>query len=134
MLARTVGIVAALVGGIGWMAKIVVMAVQGGPDPDSIPESIAFFTGLLGVLVAAGAAGAHLARAASTLRRAGAAIAAVVAVVLVVGIGQWALTALPGEGWLQEEAIFGIAGLVAVVAALLALRPGGAGRAARSPS
>ena len=86
MDARNVAIVAAIVGGLGWLAKIVVMALQGGPDSESVPEAAAFFTGLVGVMVAAGA--------------------------------------------VQEEAIFGIAGLVSVLAALAALRrrdrPGGA--------
>jgi hypothetical protein len=135
MRARTVGIVAALVGGVGWMAKIVIMAFQGGPDPDSIPEAIAFFTGLVGVVVAAGAAGAHLARRASTLRRGAAAVAAIVVVAAAVAAGEWALNALPGDGWLQDEAMFGITGLVAVLVALLALgRRGEDGAAARHPS
>lgn len=122
MDARNIAIVAAIVGGLGWIAKIVVMALQGGPDSESVPEAAAFFTGLVGVMVAAGAAGAHVTRGASWWRRALAAVGAIVAVGVVGGLGQAGLTALPGDSWAQEEAIFGIAGLVSVLAALAALR------------
>jgi hypothetical protein len=39
-----------------------------------------------------------------------------------VGLVQGGLTALPGESWVQEEAVIGTAGLVALGAALAALR------------
>jgi hypothetical protein len=122
MRARTVAIVAGLVGGIGWMGKIVVMAVQGGPDDDSLLEAIAFFTGLGGVVIAAAAVGAYLGRRASVGRRVVYAVGAVVAVVAIVGLAQAGLTALPGDSWVQEEAIFGIAGLVAFVSAMVLMR------------
>lgn len=122
MGARDIAIVAAIVGGLGWLTKIVVMALQGGPDSESVPEAAAFFTGLVGVMVAAGAAGAHVTRGASWWRRALAAVGAVVVVGVLGGLGQAGLTALPGDSWVQEEAIFGIAGLVSVLAALAALR------------
>jgi hypothetical protein len=122
MRARTTAIVAGIAGGLGWLAKIVVMALQDGPDPDSIPEAVAFFVGLLGVMIAAAATGAFLARERPPVRRVGAAVGAVVATGVVIGIGQWALGSLPGDGWLQEEAIFGLVGLVALAAALFALR------------
>jgi hypothetical protein len=124
MRARTVAIVAGLVGGIGWMGKIVVMAVQDGPDEDSLLEAIAFFLGLVGVVIAAAAIGAYLGRRASVGRRVAYAVGAVVAVVAVVGLGQAGLTALPGDSWVQEEAIFGIAGLAAFVSAMVLMRSG----------
>lgn len=123
MRARKVAIVAGLVGGLAWMAKLVVMGIQGGPDPDSVPEAIAFFLGLVGVVVAAAALGAYRARGGSPARTALYAVGAVVVTVAVVGLGQLALTALPGDTWVQEEAIFGAAGLVAVLAAAAAFRP-----------
>ena len=73
-------------------------------------------------MVAAGAAGSHVTRGASWWRRALAAVGAVVVVAVIGGLGQAELTALPGDSWVQEEAIFGIAGLVSVLAALSALR------------
>jgi hypothetical protein len=122
MRTRTVAIVAGIVGGLGWIAKIIVMALQGGPDSGSILEAIAFFTGLAGVIIAAAAAAAYLTRERPLVWRVAAALGAVVAAAAITGAGQAALSALPGDGWLQEEAIFGLVGLIAVVAALLALR------------
>jgi uncharacterized membrane protein YfcA len=133
MSTRSVAVVAGLIGGVGWSAKIVVMALQGGPDPDSIPEALAFFSGLLGVIVAAAAAGAYLARDRRPAWRIGAAIGAVLAVAAITGVGQAALGALPGDGWLQEEAIFGLIGVIAVIAATLALRGRGDASAAGAP-
>jgi hypothetical protein len=120
--ARTVGIVAALIGGAGWTSKLVIMAVQGGPDLESAPESVAFFAGLLGALVASATAGVHLARRRSLGQRMVAAVVGVVGMALVVSGGQAALSALPGDAWLQEEAIFGLVGVALLVSAAVAIR------------
>jgi hypothetical protein len=122
MRARTVAIVAGLVGGIGWMGKIVVMAIQDGPDEDSLLEAIAFFAGLVGVVIAAAAVGAYLGRRASVGRRVAYAVAAVVGTAAVVALGQAGLTALPGDSWVKEEAIFGIAGLIVFITAIVLMR------------
>lgn len=122
MRARTVAIVAGLVGGIGWMGKIAVMAAQGGPDEDSLVEALAFFAGLAGVVIAAAALGAYIGRRESVGRRVVYAVGAVVAVALIVGLGQAGLSALPGDSWVREEAIFGIVGLVAFVSAIVLMR------------
>jgi hypothetical protein len=125
MRARTVAVVSALVGGLGWLAKMVILTAQGGADPDSVPESIAFFLGMLGVLVALAATGAHLTRGRSPGLRALASLGTVLAGGLAVSAVQLALAALPGDAWVQEEAVFGIAGLVAVVVATRTLRRAG---------
>lgn len=122
MRARTVAIVAGLVGGIGWMGEIVVMAVQDGPDEDSLLEGIALFAGLGGVVIAAAAVGVYLGRRSSVGRRVVYAVGAVVAVAAIVGLGQAGLSALPGDSWVWEEATFGIVGLVAFVSAMLLMR------------
>lgn len=130
MNARNVAVVAGLVGGLGWLAKMAIMTVQGGPDLDSIPEGIAFLAGLVGVLVAAAAVGAHLTRARGWGWRVLAGVAAVLVAGLAIGSGQTALTALPGDSWVQEEAIFGVVGLLALLAAVAALsRRAGSGAA-----
>jgi hypothetical protein len=118
---RRVAVVAAIAGGVGWLSKIVIMTAAGGPNPDSALEAISFFAGLGGVVIAAAAAGFYLARGTSAVRRVLAAIAAVVIAGVVVGIGQAGLSALPGDAWLQEEAVFGIVGLAALVAAGVAI-------------
>lgn len=122
MRARTVAIVAGLVGGIGWMGKIAVMAAQGGPDEDSALEALAFFAGVAGVVIGAAALGAYIGRRDSAGRRVVYAVVAVVAVVVIVALGQFGLSALPGDSWVQEEAIFGIVGLAAFVFAIVLMR------------
>jgi hypothetical protein len=115
--AATVGVIAGLVGGSSWIAKLVIMAFQGGPDPQSVPESIAFFAGLLGVAVAAAALGVLLTRGRPAVARLAAALGGVVCVALLIGAGQALLTALPGDSWIQEEAVFGVLGLLALITA-----------------
>jgi len=122
MRARSVAVVAGIVGGVGWLAKMVVMWTQGGPDLDSVPETIAFLTGLVGVAVAAVATGVHLTRGRGVGARILGGIGVLVVVVLVVGGGQELLTALPGDSWVQAEAIFGLVGLVAVVTSATLIR------------
>lgn len=39
MDARRVAVVAGLIGGTGWLIKVLVMALHGGPDENSVPES-----------------------------------------------------------------------------------------------
>lgn len=119
-MARKLAIVAALVGGAGWITKFIVLSAQGGPELNSAPENMAFFIGLVGVVIAASASGVHIERTKPVWRRVLAGIAGIVALALVISLGQWALPAMFGDGWVPEEAIFGIVGLLAVVAALLA--------------
>jgi hypothetical protein len=124
MGARTlrIAVVAAIVGGIGWLAKMAIMAAQGGPDTESATEAIAFFAGLIGVLVAAVAVALYASRARPRHWRIAAGVGGFLAVALAVGLGQAALTALPGDGWWQEEAPLGVIGLVALVWGLATLR------------
>jgi hypothetical protein len=117
----TVVVIAGLIGGFGWIAKIVIMALQGGPDLDSIPETIAFLSGLVGVAVTAAALGVYLTRNRPTGVRAAAAVAGIVVFAVAVGGGQSALSSL-GDSWVQEEAVFGILGVIAVAVAVAVRR------------
>ncbi|MGH3386080.1 MAG: hypothetical protein ACRDO1_16005 [Nocardioidaceae bacterium] len=118
MRSRTIAVWAGVIGGVGLLAKMVVMAIQGRPEPTtSVPENIAFFVGIIGLAIAASASGAYLTRRRAVIWRVLAAIAAVVVVAAALGIGQTLLMALPGDSWWQEEAIFGVLGLVALAAA-----------------
>lgn len=125
---RTTGIIAALVGGLGWIAKIVIMAARGGPDLQSISEATAFFAGVSGVVVASAVVGIYAVGSRGPGWRALGAVGAVVVAVLITTVGQAGLSALPGESWVQEEAIFGIAGVVAVLAAVITATHGRADR------
>lgn len=121
-MARRIAIVAGLVGGAGWITKVLVMSAQGGPDPNSASEAIAFFVGLFGVAIATAAVGIHIEHARPAWRRVLAAIVGIVGLVLVIGLAQVALPALFGDGWVPEEAIFGAIGFFAIIAALFFLR------------
>lgn len=121
MNARVIGIAGGLVWGFGWISKMAIIAVQGGPDEGSAWEAAAFFTGLIGAVVAAAAVGAYLTRGKAAGLRALAAVGSVLIVGLLVAAGQRSLMALPGDNWVQEEAFLGISGLVAAVVAIAAL-------------
>jgi hypothetical protein len=73
-------------------------------------------------LIAAAALGIYIGRRDSVARRVAYAVGAVIAVAVIVGLGQAGLSALPGDSWVREEAIFGIAGLVAFVSAIVLTR------------
>lgn len=117
MDARRVAVAAGLIGGTGWLIKVLVMALHGGPDENSVPESIGYFVGLFGMLTAAAATGSYVARRRLIPVRVAAAVAGVVALAAPVGLGQAALTALPGDAWVQHEAIFAVIGVLAVAIA-----------------
>jgi hypothetical protein len=114
---RKVIMVAAVVGGIGWIGKIVIMAVQGGPDLQSLLEATAFFSGLLGALVTAGAGGVYLTRGRSAFPRLLAAVGGVIVAAVILGVGQAVLGTL-GDAWIYEEAIFGLAGVALIIVAV----------------
>jgi hypothetical protein len=123
--AERIAWIAALVGGVGWCSKILIMLAQGGPVSDSIPENIAFFAGLFGVAIAGGAVGWLLTDRAGPLLRAGAVILGVITPLLVAGIIQAALgAALPDAGWFSEEVAFLVVGIAAILVGLrIALQP-----------
>ena len=128
MTARSVAVWAGVVAGIALIGKVVVMTVQGGPEPEtSVPENIAFFVGNLALPVAVAATAVHLTRGRPVLLRVAAAVLAVVGVALLVLGVQAALTALPGEAWWQGESVFGLVGTVALALSLLASQRGPTG-------
>lgn len=117
MTATRFASIAALVGGIGWTGKILIMWGQGGPDTNSIPEAVAFFAGLLGVVAASGALGWILAGKDTVSRlRIGALVVGAIVPLLVVGAFQTALgAALPDAGWLRDEVVFLLLGVGALL-------------------
>jgi hypothetical protein len=113
--ARSVATWAAVIGGIGWISKILIMWAQGGPDTESIPEALAFFTGLIGISVAGAAAAWVLASDAGKYLRILAVVVGFLVPMVVVGIYQTALGALlPDAGWFRDESIFLILGIIAL--------------------
>lgn len=110
-----------MLGGLAWVAKFLVMVGQGGPRSGSVPENLAFFLGLIALPVAAAALGWHLTRDRRTGLRVVAAVGGLIVFAGVQGIGQLLFTALPGDQWQQEEAIFVVLGLLAVLLAATAL-------------
>lgn len=124
MTARRLAVALGIIGGTAWAAKFLIMLAQGGPESESIPENVTFFLGLLALAVGAAAAGWHLARGRSTGLHLLAAVGGVLVLVVLLGTGQTLFTALPGESWQQEEAIFALLGVLAALTALAArLRP-----------
>jgi hypothetical protein len=111
----------ALVGGLAWVAKFLIMLAQDGPESDSVPENAAFFLGLVAVALAAVTLGWHLARGRSLGLRLLAAAGGLLALAGVLGVLQLALTALPGDAWQQEEAVFLVLGSVAAAGAVVAI-------------
>lgn len=120
MRISAVTVVAGVVGGLAWVVKFLVMVGQGGPESGSVAENISFALGLVALAVAAGMVGWQTARTNKAGLRVLAAIAGVIAFAGVQGIGQVALSALPGDSWVQEEAIFGVLGALAVLLAVVA--------------
>jgi hypothetical protein len=109
------------VGGLAWVAKFLIMLAQDGPESDSIPENATFFLGLVALALAAATLGWHLARGRSLGLRLFAAAGGVLVLAAVQGLLQLALTALPGDAWQQEEAVFLVLGSVAGLGALVAM-------------
>lgn len=112
----------ALVGGLAWVAKFLVMLAQDGPESGSLPENATFFLGLVALALAAATLGWHLARGRPLGLRLLAAAGGLVVLAGVQGVLQLLLTALPGDPWQQEESVFVVLGSVAALGALVAMR------------
>lgn len=121
MRALRVAIVAGLVGGCCWLANVGVMLLQGRPDLHTTSQFAAFVIGGVGVFVAGGAVGAYLTRGKPAAVQVFSALAGLAIVAAVLGVGQAALLELPGDSWMQEEAIFAVVGLTTALSATVAL-------------
>lgn len=119
---RRIASVAAVVGGVAWLVKVVLVWLGDG-DSGSAPVAIAEYVGWVGLFVALAAAGYTLVEKAPVWLRAVVAVATPLLVLMVwLLVDQAARAMLSGDGWLREELSTLIAAVVALVLGLWGFR------------
>lgn len=127
--------VAALVGGLGWLAKVTLVWTNGGTNTESGAVGVMFFVGLAGVLVALAAGGYALVATAPIWLRAVVSVALPLLVLMVWQLLDGVVKALYTENsWLRGELNILLAAVVAVVLGLLGLQRARGARASARPS
>lgn len=112
---RRVASTAAVVGGVGWLAKIVLIWLNGGENTATGLVGIMHFVGLAGVFVALAAAGYTLVEKAPVWLRAVVAVATPLLVLMVWALLDQAIKAMyTTEGWLRDELSILVAAVIAV--------------------
>jgi hypothetical protein len=132
---RTIASVAAVVGGVGWLLEVVLIAANGGSNTDGGLVGVMYLVGLLGLVVALAAAGYTLVETAPVWLRAVVVVATPLLVFMVWQMIDQAIKALDaGDGWLGDELDILLAGVIALALGAwgLARRRSAAGR--RNPT
>ncbi|HEU4515310.1 MAG TPA: hypothetical protein VFR87_19535 [Nocardioidaceae bacterium] len=113
---RRIASTAAVVGGVGWLVKIVLIWLNGGENTDAGLVGIMHFVGLAGVFLALAAAGYTLVEKAPVWLRAVVAVATPLLVLMVWALLDQAIKAMyTTEGWLRDELSILVAAVIALV-------------------
>jgi hypothetical protein len=127
--------VAALVGGLGWLAKVMLVWASGGTNTGSGAVGVMFLVGLAGLLVALAAGGYALVATAPIWLRAVVSVALPLLVLMVWQLFDGVVKALYTEdNWLRGELNVLLAAVVAVVLGLLGLQRARGANAPARPS
>jgi hypothetical protein len=135
-MARKTALVAAAVGGLGWLVKVVLIWGNGGTNLDQGVVAVAYVVGLLALVTASAAAGAALARRQPWWIRGAAAVLGVVVFFLVSEALDAVVSPLaPAGTWQRDEvSIVATAVLALACAAAAAVSPRWRSTQARSAS
>jgi hypothetical protein len=128
---RIIASLAAVVGGVGWVTKGVLVGVGAGPGAEEL-ASLAYLGGLVLLVTALAAAGYRLVETAPVWLRAVVTVAVPLLVLAVWELVRDGLQAVnPAEGWLRAELPALLGGSLAVVLGLWGVRRRRADRADR---
>lgn len=120
---RRIASIAAVVGGVGWLAKVALIWANNGENTDSGLVGIMYGIGLVGLFVALAAAGYTLVETAPVWLRAVVAVATPLLVLMVwVLLNQAILAVYPGDSWLRDELGILVAAVIAVLMGLWGFR------------
>lgn len=116
---RRIASIFAVVGGVGWLAKVALIWANGGDNTGTGLVGVMNIVGIAGLFVALAAAGYTLVEKAPVWLRAVVAIATPLLVLMIWALVDQAIQAMyTEEGWLREELSVVLAGVIAVIMGL----------------